>query len=213
MRGGVRLFNFMKKANVDYLNHLIQNAENAYKCAQLFRNAMMSDRPPAEHLLAIEELEKKGDHITHEIYKGLNHARHTYLRREDILELASRLDNVLDGIEASIARFDYLDIQFTDKHMIEFSEVLVSSCEHILSAMKLLSRKRFVQMRQHIVMINSLENDADRIMRESIREIFCNPKDPYRDFKLKEVYERLEQTTDDCENVADILESIVLRYA
>ncbi|ANE47934.1 hypothetical protein SY83_18380 [Paenibacillus swuensis] len=207
------MFPFNKKSDVNYLNYLIMNSENALKCAQLFRNAMMGTKPPAEHQEEIKELESKGDSLTHEIYKGLNAAHPDFLKREDILELATRIDDVLDGIEASIARFDYLGIDFTDNYMKDFSEVLVQSCEHILTAMKLLSERKFVQMREHIVIINSMENDADRIMREGIRQIFSNPTDPYTDFKLKEIYERLEETTDDCENVADILESIVLRYA
>ena len=70
-----------------------------------------------------------------------------------------------------------------------------------------------MQIQEHTVHINSLENEADRLMREGIREIFTHPKDPYHDFKLKELYERLEQTTDCCEDVADILDSVVLRYA
>ncbi len=70
-----------------------------------------------------------------------------------------------------------------------------------------------MQISVHTVMINKLENDGDRLMREGIREIFINQRDPYHDFKLKEMYERLEETTDACEDVANILESIVMRYA
>nr|WP_313780172.1 hypothetical protein [Paenibacillus larvae] len=61
--------------------------------------------------------------------------------------------------------------------------------------------------------VNSLENEGDRLMREGIREIFTNRRDPYDDFNLKELYERLEETTDVCEDVANILESVVLRYS
>ena len=97
--------------------------------------------------------------------------------------------------------------------MKQFADVLVASCEHMLEAFKLLSKKKYSQIQQHTFEINSLENEGDRLMREGIREIFTNPTDPYTDFKLKELYERLEETTDACEDVADILESVVLRYA
>lgn len=70
-----------------------------------------------------------------------------------------------------------------------------------------------MQITEHTVKINSLENEGDRLMREGIRDIFKNPTDPYHDFKLKELYERLEQTTDACEDVANILDSVVLRYS
>lgn len=204
---------FSKKGDTDFLNLLIQSAENSLKASQIFRNAMMGDKPPATYYPILKDAENKGDQITHDIYKGLNHVFVTPLDREDIMLLASKLDDVMDGIEASIARFDYLNIDFTNSYMQEFSEVLVSSCEHMLQAFKLLSKKKYMQIREHTVHINSLENEGDRLMREGIREIFTHPKDPYLDFKLKELYERLEQTTDACEDVADILESVVLRYA
>lgn len=204
---------FNKKGEIDFLNLLIQGAENTLKGAHMFREAMMGDKPPATYFEALKDIENKGDSFTHEIFKGLNKVFITPLDREDIMELAVRLDDVLDGIEASIARFDYLNITFTNQYMKDFSEVLVSSCEHLLSAFKLLSKKKYMQIQEHTVQINSLENEGDRLMREGIREIFTHPTDPYHDFKLKELYERLEQTTDCCEDVADILESVVLRYA
>ncbi|MEI7024508.1 DUF47 domain-containing protein [Paenibacillus sp. y28] len=204
---------FNKKGDIDFFNLLIQSAENALKASQMFRSAMMGDKPPATYYAALKELEHKGDSITHAIMKGLNKVFITPLDREDIMELAAKVDDVMDGIEATIARFDYLNIDFTNQYMRDFSEVIVKSCEHMLEAFKLLSKKKYIQLQEHTVIINSLENDADALMREGIREIFTTPRDPYEDFKLKELYERLEETTDACEDVANILESVVLRYS
>jgi predicted phosphate transport protein (TIGR00153 family) len=204
---------FTRKGEVDFLQLLIQSAENALITSQMFRTAMMGEKPPADYFEAIKELEHKGDSITHEIFKGLNKVFITPLDREDIMELASKLDDVTDGIEASIARFDYLNITRSDVVMQELSAVIVASCQHILDAFKLLAKKKYLQITQHSVQINSLENDADRLMREGIRQIFLAKKDPYDDFRLKEMYERLEETTDACEDVANILESVVLRYS
>jgi uncharacterized protein Yka (UPF0111/DUF47 family) len=203
----------MKKKDTDFLALLITAAENALQGAHLFRTAMMGDKPPAEYFSAMKDLESKGDSITHQIFKGLNKTFITPLDREDIMALASELDNVIDGIEATLARFDYLNVRTTDNYMKEFSGVFVSSCQHILDAFKLLSRKKYLQISQHTVQINALENEGDRLMREGIREIFTHQRDPYTDFKLKELYERMEQTTDACEDVADILDSVVLRYS
>ncbi|KPV55350.1 MULTISPECIES: DUF47 domain-containing protein [Paenibacillus] len=204
---------FTKKNDTDFLLLLIKASENTLDAAQMFRNAVMGSEPPATFYPQLKELENKGDQITHQIFKGLNKVFITPLDREDIMELASKVDDVLDGIEATIARFDYLNITASDKYMKEFSAVLVASCQHILDAFKLLSKKKYMQITEHTVQINSLENEADRLMREGIREIFTHPKDPYHDFKLKELYERLEQTTDACEDVANILDSVVLRYS
>ncbi|GMX65279.1 MULTISPECIES: DUF47 domain-containing protein [Paenibacillus] len=204
---------FTKKNDTDFLLLLIKASENTLDAAQMFRNAVMGSEPPATFYPQLKELENKGDQITHQIFKGLNKVFITPLDREDIMELASKVDDVLDGIEATIARFDYLNITASDKYMKEFSAVLVASCQHILDSFKLLSKKKYMQITEHTVQINSLENEADRLMREGIREIFTHPKDPYHDFKLKELYERLEQTTDACEDVANILDSVVLRYS
>ena len=204
---------FSKKSDVDFLNMLIRSAENTLKGAQAFRTAIKGDKPPADYLQQLKDIEHEGDSITHNIFKALDKVFITPIDREDIMELAVRLDDVLDGIEASIARFDYLNITFTNQYMIDFSELLVASCEHIVAAFKLLAKKKYAQIREHTVQINILENEGDRLMREGIREIFVRPTDPYHDFKLKELYERLEQTTDACEDVADILESVIMRYA
>jgi len=204
---------FKKKGDTDFLNMLILSAENALKGAVVFRNAMAGDKPPANYVPELKDLEHRGDDITHQIYTGLNQVFVTPLDREDIITLATTIDDVMDGIEATIARFDYLNITFTDQVMKDFADVLVSSCDHMVTAFKLLSQKKYLQIREHTVQINRLENEADRLMREGIRAIFTNPKDPYHDFRLKEVYERLETTTDSCEDVADILDSVLLRYA
>lgn len=204
---------FKKKSDTDFLKLLIEGAENTLKGAEVFRDAMKGDQPPASYVPNLRELENKGDSITHLIYKGLNQVFVTPLDREDIITLASKVDDVMDGIEATIARFDYLNVTSTDQIMRDFAEVLVSSCEHMLSAFKLLAQKKYTQIKEHTVQINSLENEGDRLMREGIRVIFTHPKDPYHDFKLKEIYERLETTTDSCEDVADILDSVLLRYS
>jgi predicted phosphate transport protein (TIGR00153 family) len=211
--GVITLNIFRRKSDVDFLNLLIQAAENSLKAAHFFRSAMMGSKPPAQFLSTVKDLENKGDQITHDIFMGLYKVSRTPIGREDIMELAVKLDDVIDGIEATMARFDYLNITFTNDYMKEFSEVVVASCEHMVSAFKLLARKKYMQIREHTIQINQLENEGDRLMREGVRDIFTHPKDPYQDFKLKEIYERLEETTDACEDVADILESVVLRYA
>ncbi|MDQ1909373.1 DUF47 family protein [Paenibacillus sp. GD4] len=204
---------FTKKNDTDFLLLLIKAAENTLHAAQMFRTAVMGNESPATYYPQLRDLEHQGDEITHTIFKGLNKVFITPLDREDILELTSKVDDVLDGIEATIARFDYMDLHVSDKYMQEFSAVIVASCQHILDAFKLLAKKKYMQITEHTVKINSLENEGDRLMREGIRDIFKNPTDPYHDFKLKELYERLEQTTDACEDVANILDSVVLRYS
>lgn len=204
---------FKKKGDTDFLRLLIQSAENCLSASHVFRKAMTGDEPPAVYVDELKDLEHKGDEYTHSVYKGLSQVFVTPLDREDIISLATSVDDVMDGIEATIARFDYLNVMVTDQIMKDFAEVIVQSCEHMVAAFRLLDKKKYLEIREHAVAINSLENEGDRLMREGIRAIFTNPKDPYHDFRLKEIYERLEETTDSCEDVADILSSVLLRYS
>jgi len=201
------------KNKTDFLQLLSDAAENTVQGALMFQEAMRGDKTPREFLRPLKELEDKGDAIVHHLYAELNKVFITPIDREDIMELASKLDDVMDGLEATIARFDYLNIHFTDAYMRNFAAVLVESCQHIHASFKLLSQKKYMDITKYTVKINELENEGDRLMREGIREVFTQPKDPYHDFKLKELYERLEETTDACEDVANILDSMVLRYA
>jgi len=202
-----------KKGKSDFFELLIESADNTLKAALLFNEAMHGDQDPKNYCQQLKIIEDDGDKITHLIYKGLNKVFITPIDRQDILDLAMKMDDVIDGIEATIARFDYLNISHTDTCMKDFSTVIVTCCQHMLDAFKLMGNKKYLQISEYAVKINFLENEGDRLMREGIREVFMNPTDPYHDFKIKEIYERLEQTTDACEDVANILESIVMRYA
>lgn len=204
---------FKKKTDTNFLQLMIEGAETSLEAARVFREAMTGDGPPAAYVDRLKELEHKGDDITHRIYRGLTQVFVTPLDREDIITLTTSIDDVTDGIEATIARFDYLNVSFSDQIMKDFADVLVQMCEHMVEAFRLLDRKKYQEIREHAVAINSLENEGDRLMREGIRAIFTNPKDPYHDFRLKEIYERLETTTDSCEDVADILSNVQLKYS
>ncbi|WP_040951145.1 DUF47 domain-containing protein [Gorillibacterium massiliense] len=201
------------KGDTDFFKLLIEAAENSLAGAVMFQEAMKSGKNPKEFIEPLKELEHKGDTITHMIYRGLNKVFITPLDREDIMALTNSVDDVIDEIEETIARFDYLNLDYSDQYMKAFADVIVGSCEHILEALKLLPKKKYMQITEHTVIINSLENEGDRLMREGIRTIFTETKDPYTDFKLKEMYEHLEEATDACESVANTLESIVLKYA
>ncbi|WP_058301629.1 DUF47 domain-containing protein [Gorillibacterium timonense] len=204
---------FQKKSDTDFYGLLQESAENTLVAAKLFREAMSGVKPPVTYIDQLKDLEHKGDNITHMIYRGLNKVFITPLDREDIMDLANKMDDVIDYIEETSARFDYLNIEKSDEYMLKFAEVIIGACEHILEAFKLLSKKKYTQISEHTVIINSFENEGDRLLREGIRRIFVSPTDPYSDFKIKEVYERLEKATDACEGVANILDSIILRYA
>jgi len=159
----------------------------------------------------MKEYESKCDGYTHTILIELNKTFITPIEREDIMALTTSLDDVLDGIEACASRFAMYHIQENIEYITEFADILVRSVLQIKNAIGLLTHKKLLAMRQHCIAINELENEADDLLRISITKLFATVTDPIELIKRKEIYERLEQTTDYCEDVANTLESIIMR--
>ena len=159
----------------------------------------------------MKEYEHKGDKFTHIIITELNKTFITPIEREDIMELVKKLDDVLDGIEACASRFAMYQVTKSDPYISQFGDCLKRSAQEIKSAIYLLSQKKLLAMEPHCVNLNELENEGDDLMRQGITHLFRNVTDPIELIKHKEIYERLEETTDSCEDVANTLQSIIMR--
>ncbi|MBH5319019.1 DUF47 domain-containing protein [Paenibacillus sp. GSMTC-2017] len=159
----------------------------------------------------MKEMESQCDKYTHTIIKELNKTFITPIERDDILALTKSLDDVLDGIEACASRFEMYYIREKDEYITLFADIILRSAHQIKDAIYLLTQKKLLAIREHTIAINELENQADDVLRVSITTLFANVKDPIELIKRKEIYERLEQTTDYCEDVANTLESIIMR--
>jgi uncharacterized protein Yka (UPF0111/DUF47 family) len=156
----------------------------------------------------MKNYETQCDKYTHTILTELNK---TFITPIDIMALAKSLDDVLDGIEACASRFEMYQIKEHDEYITLFADNIVRSTHQIKKAIYLLTQKKLLAMREPNIAINELENQADDLLRVSITSLFSNVKDPIELIKRKEIYERLEQTTDYCEDVANTLESIIMR--
>lgn len=177
-----------------------------------FAAAVDGDLPDtAAFAKEMKEYEHRGDNFAHLILTELNKTFITPIEREDIMALTKMLDDVLDGIEASASRFDMYQISKADPYIRKFGDCLRRSGLEIKSAIYLLTQKKLLAMQTHCVTLNELENEGDELMRQGIKNLFVNVKDPIELIKHKEIYERLEETTDACEDVANILQSIIMR--
>ncbi len=162
---------------------------------------------------SIHRLEKEGDLITHETIRRLNKTFLTPLDREDIHALACRLDDILDLIWAAADRINLFKIESQIDGAVELAKSLKEHTEVIHRAIQELKKKRYSMVQDLCIEINRLENEADRIFRDAIGRMFENEKDPINIIKWKEILEHLENATDRCEDVANILEGIVLKHA
>ena len=191
---------------------LEQMAELVDTAVQYFARAVQEERLNLETFTKeMKQFEHQGDEYTHTVITELNKTFITPIEREDIMELIKRLDDVLDGIEASASRFEMYATDRADAYIRQFGDVLRRSTVEIKSAIFLLTQKKLLAMQPHCVNLHELENEGDALMRESIKHLFQNVKDPIELLKYKGLYERLEETTDSCEDVANTLQSIMMR--
>jgi predicted phosphate transport protein (TIGR00153 family) len=161
----------------------------------------------------IYEAEQEGDMITHEVMRSLNKTFLTPVDREDIHALVNRLDDVLDLIWTSADRAVLFKLKTPMQEAIDLARTLHETTEFITKAIGCLKDKKYSYIQEYCIEINRLENRGDRIFREALARLFEDFKDPMRVIKWKEVFEHLEEASDTCEDVADILEGIVLKHA
>lgn len=157
----------------------------------------------------ISVLEHRGDEVIHSIFKRLNQTFITPLDPEDIHNVSSALDNVLDGIEDTAHRLVSYEIDPIPRDMVELANIVNSCAIAARKAFEALANKG--PMLDHCIEINRLENEADLISRSAVAHLFHKEKDPITLIKLKEVYEFFENTIDRFEDVADILQNVAVK--
>ena len=187
--------------------------ENIIDGAKLLKDMLDNFDNPNESQRKIKEVEHKGDSITHDIIQMLNKTFVTPLDREDIYALASKLDDILDLIDASAQRVIMYNVDSIPPEAKSLGFIILQSCYAVDKAVAMLGKKTNEQIFAACVEINALENEADRVSREAISRLFDEEKDPIQLIKWKEIYEILERATDKCEDAANILESVVVKNA
>jgi uncharacterized protein len=157
----------------------------------------------------VRRIERAGDELTHAILTKLNQTFITPFDREDIHQLASKLDDVLDYINASGARLVMYRIATPPPAAGELAKIILMQCQELQKAVSLMQKNGDIL--GHCVEINRLENEADLISQHAIAKLFEYEKDPINLIKVKELLEFLESATDKAEDVANVLETVVLK--
>ena len=197
----------------DFFSTFEKAALNVNKSATLLLE-MMEDLGASDiKAKEIYEAEQEGDMLTHEVMRKLNKTFLTPVDREDIHALVCRIDDILDLIWASADRTVLFKLTTPMPEAIELSKTLLETTEFVTKAIRCLKDKKYSYIQEYCIEINRLENRGDRIFREALARLFDDIKDPILVIKWKEVYEHLEDANDTCEDVANILEGIVLKHA
>jgi predicted phosphate transport protein (TIGR00153 family) len=192
-----------------YFELFEEAAQNALRAADLL-DRMLSDYPDSRRLASeILDCEHEGDRITHDIIHRLNHTFVTPIDREDILALASGLDDVVDYTEEVADYLGLYKIEAPMDQAIRLARVLKEACAQIAQAIPRL--RGFQSISHYTVEINRLENEGDRITREAVASLFDGGIDPMVVIRWKDIFERLEAAIDATETVANTIEGIVIK--
>jgi predicted phosphate transport protein (TIGR00153 family) len=196
----------------EYFAFFSQMSAKIQDAAQLLVQMVGEERSKFESYYAkIKKTENACDELTHKITTKLNRSFVTPFDREDIYELSVALDDVCDYIDAAARAIVIYDIRDLTVHARDLAEIIYRLAVQIHGSVSILNKPN--GMNQYIVEIHRLENEADDVYFRAIGELFRNESDPISLIKLKELYEILENATDRCESVANIIESVVLKHS
>ncbi len=184
-------------------------ATNVVRGADLLDQLMRSWPERSEQVRDIVVCEQEGDRITHDIIHRLNQTFVTPIDREDIIELASALDDVVDFTEEVADYLGLYKIEAPMEQAQRLTHILLQATRQIAEAMPRM--RGFRDIGHFTVEINRLENDGDRMAREAIASLFEGGIDPMVVIRWKDLFERLEEAIDACERVANLLEGIVIK--
>ena len=197
---------------VKFFDLFDKQAANIVSAAELYKKLIEEGSFTPENVRVMHEKEHYGDELTHTTINTLNETFITPFDREDILALTKYLDDILDGIYLLTNRFHLYKIE----KPTDYSKRLATTIDQAAKALQkaivsLRSNKNMQETLNQCGEINRLENEGDVLRDEAISHLFSTEKDPIMIIKQKELYEEAENITDYCENVANMMESIVVK--
>lgn len=213
--GGVDLFGLRLVPREEKFFDMFEKASrNMLQAAKLLQDMVNHYENVEQKVKEITEREHEGDTITHDIIAKLNSTFVTPFDREDIHHLTSAIDDVVDRIEAAADVMLIYRVEKPTQEVQRFAATLVKSAEEINAAVPLLrNRDHMKEVLDHCIEINRLENEGDQIHRAALFALFHDPTNAIDVIKWKEIYGQLEEATDRCEDVADVLQAMVMKHA
>ena len=196
-----------------FFNLLSKQSDVVLKCGKAISDLVRNPTDIAAKSMAIEEIESEGDSIVHELARLLNRTFVTPIDHDDISKLASNMDDIVDFIDAGASRIRSYEIKEIPIAMIDLVDTLVNQITEINEAVHGLSNRHSKDLLlEKCVEVNRLENVADDITHTAVAGLF-RLDDIKLIIKLKEIYELLEEASDSCEDVADVVRDVVIKNA
>ena len=197
-----------------FFDFFVATAENACKAAELLEELMNNYVNVQDKVRAIEETEHEGDKLVHKILQQLNRSFITPIDREDINLIAKELDNITDSIESTAHRFSMFNVQSIPEDAKKLAKLITTSTKEVKELMiEMKNMKKSKRISEKIIEINRIENEGDDVFRTAVTKLFLIEKDCFEVIKWKEIYDYLENALDVCEDVANIVEGVVMKHA
>lgn len=195
----------------DFYELFVKQAQNIEKGARALVELLSHYTGVPEQVQIIKAIEHDGDEITHGILTKLNQTFITPFDREDIHSLSSTLDDVIDLIDAAASRFVLYRVASVKPGTLELTKILLLASTEVTAAVRALDTP--TKALTHCVEVNRYENESDRLCRTLIAQLFDEEKDPVQIIKWKEIFEVIETAVDKCEDVANVIEGVILKSA
>lgn len=203
----MRLFMFPKEEK--FFEMFKEASAVVLEGARIFKDIMDDYNNIEEKVQRLSEMEKMGDKNTHKIVDALNRSFITPIDREDIYKINSNLDDILDYIEACAVRLLLFKIKRSDAGMKRFSSLIYQAVNHLHDAISIFPHNSKIM--NIIRDIKSIESEGDTLSHNLIAKLFEEEKDYLEIIKLKEIYGRLESTLDKCQELACVLEAVIVK--
>jgi uncharacterized protein len=199
------------RAGNQFFNLFEEAGTNLVRAADLLDRLLQTWPDEKDLRREILICEQDGDRITHDLIQLLNRKIAPPVERHDVYDLASALDDVVDYTEEAADFLGLYRVEAPMEQAQQLSGVLRDCCRHLAQALSGLSQ--LGDIHHHLVEVNRLENEGDRLLRDGLASLFANGVDPMFVIRWKDIFERIEQAIDACETAANILESIVVKNA
>jgi uncharacterized protein len=201
-------------AETGFYDWFEKGAETARDAARLLRQVLTDFQDVESRVHQIVELEHRGDFIVHETMSLLSKTFITPLEGDEIRAIIGRVDDAIDWIEATADRLVLYEIDRPAPEAVAMAELLEQMTERIVEAMPLLrSRQTLPQVHARTIEINRLENEADRLLHKALARLVRERGEWFEFVRWKEIFETLEEATDKCEDVADVLQAVMMKNA
>jgi len=194
-----------------FFTYFERHGEMTIDACSEFLTLVTNPAEPVARAARIKEIEHQADDLTHKCIEELNKTFITPIDRVDIHLLIKRLDDIVDSVDAATSRLVLYELTTMRPEAVQLAEILVKAANEIAVALKgLRNLKEVKAITDRLIHVHHLENEGDAVLRTALSRLFKEEKDAVLIIKWKEIFERLEKATDRCEEVANLIEKIMI---